>query len=44
MKQITITEEEAKVIVIMLRSTWAPIDIQKVVYELIERLEKELSK
>lgn len=42
MRQILITEEEARAIIIALRSNWVPIDDQKIIYNLIKKLEKEL--
>ena len=43
MKQIIITEEEAKLIVSTLMHSWVPIDDQKTLSDLIMRLEKELA-
>jgi len=42
MKQIIITEEEAKAIVKVLISNWIPINDQRIIYDLINRIEKEL--
>lgn len=42
MKQIILTEEEAKAMVKALRSSWIPLDDQKVIYNLISRIEREL--
>lgn len=42
MKQITLSEEEAKAIVKALRSSWIPLDDQKIIYNLINRIEREL--
>ena len=42
MKQITISTEEAKAIIKNLKSGWIPLDDQKIIYNLISRLEGEL--
>ena len=42
MKQIFVTEEEARLIIAMLKNSWAPLDMQKAVYNLINRIEREL--
>lgn len=42
MKEIVLTKEEAKVIVLLLRREWPPVELQKLVFELVTRLEKEL--
>lgn len=42
MKQITLTEEEALAIVRALKSNWIPQDDQKIIYNLIHRIEREL--
>lgn len=39
---ITITIEEAKAILAMLRTNWAPLEYQDIIYKLVNRLEKEL--
>lgn len=42
MKQIVLTEEEAKAIVRVLRTNWIPLDDQRIIYDLISRIEREL--
>lgn len=42
MKQITVTEEEAKAIYEELRKSWITPDNQKIVFHLLERIEREL--
>jgi hypothetical protein len=42
MKQIILSEEEAREIVKLLITSWVPQDSQKIVYELVRRIEKEL--
>lgn len=42
MKQIIISEEEARTIVMLLKNNWIPLDIQRFTYDLITRLEREL--
>ena len=43
MKQIIIlSEEEARAVIFLLKNSWAPQEMQKLVYDLISRIEKEL--
>jgi len=42
MKQVILTEEEARTLVRILRYNWVPFDDQKTVYEMVRRIEKEL--
>ena len=42
MKQVILTEEEAKAIVKTLKTNWIPLDDQKIIYNLINRIEREL--
>jgi len=42
MRQITLSEEEARAIVSVLRSNWIPLELQKLVFNLISRIEREL--
>lgn len=42
MKQIILSEEEARAVVLVLRSTWITPDMQKLIYNLINRIETEL--
>lgn len=42
MKQVTLTEEEARAIVKALKANWIPLDDQRVIYNLINRIEREL--
>ena len=42
-KLYMLSEEEARAVVLLLRSSYAPQDLQKIVYNLISRLEKELA-
>lgn len=43
-KQIMLTLEEAEVVIFMLKYNWAPQEYQKLVYDLVMRLEEELGK
>lgn len=43
MKQITISEEEARVILEELRKSWITLENQHIVFKLLTRLENELS-
>jgi len=42
MKEIILSEEEARAIVKTLKSNWIPLDDQKTIYNLISRIEREL--
>lgn len=42
MKQIVLSEEEAMAIIRALKSNWIPQPDQKLVYNLINRIEREL--
>lgn len=42
MRQIILSEDEAKAIVLILKSNWIPLELQRAVYDLISRIEKEL--
>ena len=42
MKEIILSKEEVEIIVILLRSTWVQPQYQKIVYDLISRIEREL--
>lgn len=42
MNEIILTREEATIILRTLKSNWIPIAYQKQIFELIERLEREL--
>ena len=42
MKQIVLNEEEARALVTVLKSTWIQPDLQKAIYNLINRVEREL--
>lgn len=42
MKQIILSEEEAKIIINLLKNNWVPYNVQRTVFELINRIEKEL--
>jgi hypothetical protein len=42
MKQIVLSEEEARAIIKTLKSNWIPLDDQKLIYNLINRIEREL--
>ena len=40
--EITITKEEAILILTMLKHSWVPIDMQLAVVKLVDRIEREL--
>lgn len=40
--EIKLTEEEARAIVAILKSNWIPQDLQTIVFNLINRIEREL--
>lgn len=42
MKQIILTEEEARAVIFLLRTSWAPQEMQKIVFNLVNRIEREL--
>lgn len=42
MKQLILSEEEMRVLALILRSNWVPIEYQQVIYNLIRKIDKEL--
>jgi len=42
-KVYCLSEEEARALILVLKSNWSPLELQKTIYQLIDRLEKELA-
>lgn len=42
MKQVILDEAEVRIIVAILKSNWIPINLQKAVFDIITKIEKEL--
>lgn len=40
--EITLTRDEAIAILVVLKTNWIPLDQQKIVFDLITKIEKEL--
>ena len=44
MKQLVITEQEAKALIEELRKAWVTLDNQDIIFKMLTRLENELNK
>lgn len=42
MKQIVLTEKEARTVLQVLKTNWVSIDIQPIILEIVKRIEREL--